>query len=190
MRRISSGRMFGTVLVIAAPWATLLASAQTGDVRIDISSGSGKRIPILCESFQGGGDRTARESSVIADTVLANDLANSGVFDVTRSWIGVAAGTEQAVVGGKWIVNGNQLRLEGEVHDLPARRAIFSKEYRGSLPERRRLAHRRSGRGGHAVPPGRCPAPDDPHRVLRAGRPQQGIVRDGLGRSGPAAAHP
>src|SRR5439155_10645288 len=142
MRRISSGRMFGTVLVIAAPWATLLASAQTGDVRIDISSGSGKRIPILCESFQGGGDRTARESSVIADTVLANDLANSGVFDVTRSWIGVAAGTEQAVVGGKWIVNGNQLRLEGEVHDLPARRAIFSKEYRGSLPERRRLAHR------------------------------------------------
>src|SRR5207244_2544923 len=90
------------------------------DRRIEEGSGSGKRIPILCESFQGGGDRTARESSVIADTVLANDLANSGVFDVTRSWIGVAAGTEQAVVGGKWIVNGNQLRLEGEVHDLPA----------------------------------------------------------------------
>ena len=141
MRRSLGSRTLRAVLLIAAPLAALVARAQTGDVRIDISSGGGKRIAILCESMQTEGDRGARETSVIADTVLASDLANSGVFDVTRSWAGAPSGAEQAVVGGKWTVNGNQLVIDGEVHDLPARRLIFSKQYRGTLRERRRLVH-------------------------------------------------
>jgi len=73
--------------------------------------------------------------------VLAHGLGTSGVFDVTRGWTGPPLGTEQAVVGGTWTVNGNQVRLNGEVHDLPGRRAIFSKEYRGTLQEQRHLVH-------------------------------------------------
>jgi len=129
------------LLAVLAMVVGALARAQTRDVIIDITTGAGKRIPILCESFQTGGDRTARETSVIADTVLANDLQRSAVFEVTRSWIGTPSGEMQAVVGGKWIVNGNTVRLQGEVRDLPARRAIFSKEYKGTLRQRRQIVH-------------------------------------------------
>ena len=133
-------RLLAAVL-LAVTMGVALARAQTGDVSIDLTTGRGKRIPILCESFQSGGDRTARESSVIADTVLANDLERSAVFEVARSWTGTAGSEMQAVVGGKWLVNGNTVRLQGEVRDLPARRAIYSKEYKGTLRQRRQLIH-------------------------------------------------
>lgn len=133
-------RIFAALLLVATI-SGALALAQTGDVSIDLSTGRGKRIQILCEQFQAGGDRMARESSVIADTVLANDLQRSAVFEVTRSWTATPAGEMQAVVGGKWIVNGNMVRLQGEVRDLPARRAIYSKEYKGTLRQRRQLVH-------------------------------------------------
>ncbi len=128
-------------LLLGMPGGARIAGAQTGDVRIDISSGAGKRIPLLVESLQTGGDATARPTSVIADTVLANDLACAGVFDVSRAWTDTPPAELQAVVGGKWTVNGNQVRLEGEVHDLPARRSIFSHEYKGTLRDQRRLVH-------------------------------------------------
>ncbi len=133
-------RVLAAVL-LAVTMGVALARAQTGDVSIDLTTGRGKRIPILCESFQSGGDRTARESSVIADTVLASDLERSAVFEVTRSWTGTAGSEMQAVVSGKWLVNGNTVRLQGEVRDLPARRAIYSKEYKGTLRQRRQLIH-------------------------------------------------
>src|SRR5207237_10145666 len=123
MRRAPGSWAGLLALAAVALGGVLLAHAQSGDVRIDISSG-GHRIPIRCESFQTAGDRTARESSVIADTVLAHDLENAGVFDVTRGWTGTPPGAVQAVVGGTWSVTGNQLRLQGEVHDMPLRRPI------------------------------------------------------------------
>ena len=125
----------------------LLASApqafpQTGDVRIDISSGQGRRIRVLCESMSAGGDRTARVSSVQADEVLAADLENSGVFLVTRSWTsGERPPDIQATVSGKWTMTGNQIRLRGEVRDVPARRAILVDEYRGSVSNWRSVVH-------------------------------------------------
>ncbi len=119
-----------------------LAGAQSGDVRIDIQTGSGRRIPVLCEPMKPAGDRNAGETSIQADEVLASDLEYSAVFDVTRSWItGTPMGEVQAVVSGTWTVRGNQIRLLGEIRDLPARRAIFSREYRGSLSERRKIVH-------------------------------------------------
>jgi TolB protein len=119
-----------------------VAAAQSGDVRIDIQTGSGRRIPILCEPMRPAGDRNASETSIPADVVLADDLEYSAVFAVTRSWVtGIAVGDAQAVVSGTWTVRGNQIRLLGEVRDLPARAAIFSREYKGSLTERRKLVH-------------------------------------------------
>lgn len=118
------------------------ASAQSRDVRIDITQGSGRRIRVLCESLTPAGDRNARVTSIQADEVLANDLQNSAVFDVSRSWAAGDPGSEvQAVIGGKWTVTGNQARLAGEVRDVPARRPIFLKEYRGDVREWRSLAH-------------------------------------------------
>jgi TolB protein len=112
------------------------------DVRIDIS-GAGRRIKLHVESLAADGDRNARSWSVQADEVLARDLEWSGAFTVTRSWaVGGAAGEAQAVVGGKLTVQGNQVRLQGEVKDLPARRPILSKDYRGPLKDWRRLVHR------------------------------------------------
>jgi len=129
---------FTAIAVLAAG----AAMAQTGDVRIDISSGAGHRIPIVCESLKPAGDRSAGETSVTADATLADDLQYSAVFDVTRSWTGVAPPPEvQAVVSGTWTVSGNQVRLAGEVRDLPARRPIFSRVYQGTLQQRRSLAH-------------------------------------------------
>lgn len=126
------------LLGLTATWVF----AQSRDVRIDITQGGG-RIRVHCESLQPGGDRNARVTSVQADEVLANDLANSAVFDVSRAWAADDPTSEsQAVIGGKWTVTGNQIRLSGEVRDVPARRPIFVKEYRGEAREWRSLAHR------------------------------------------------
>jgi TolB protein len=129
--------------------AALLALAITpangqgpSEVRIDITSG-GRRIRIHCESLVPAGDRSARASSVQADEVLANDLANSAVFNVTRSWVpGQQPFDIQAVVGGKWAASGDQVRLTGEVRDVPARRPILVREYRGPIADWRALVHR------------------------------------------------
>jgi TolB protein len=119
-----------------------LAVAQDRDVIIDTQKGGARRIRIHCESFAPEGDRNARETSVQADEVLAHDLDWSAVFDVSRSWSGNnPAGEPTAVVSGKWRVTGSQIRLAGEVRDLPARRPILVKEYRGNAKDWRRLAH-------------------------------------------------
>lgn len=118
------------------------AAAQTGDVRIDISSAGGHRIPILCEALKPAGDRNAGETSVTADATLADDLQFSAVFEVTRSWTGATPPADaQAVVSGTWTVSGNVVTLAGDVRDLPGRRPIFSKQYRGTVQQRRSLAH-------------------------------------------------
>jgi len=136
--------MVRSILLIAVVLFGLApeASAQTGDVRIDITAGQGRRIRLLCESLSAAGNRDARSSSVQADEVLANDLENSAVFMVTRTW---ASGDQprdvQAIVSGKWTVTGNQVRLRGEVRDVPARRPILVNEYRGSLASWRSVVH-------------------------------------------------
>jgi TolB protein len=119
------------------------AVAQTpSDVRIDIKSGVGQRIRIHCEALQPSGDRSAGTWSVQADEVLAHDLDWSAVFTVSRAWAGGSQPADvQAVVGGKLIVTGNQVRLSGEVSDFPARRPILVKEYRGALRDWRSLMH-------------------------------------------------
>jgi TolB protein len=119
-----------------------LVLAQPRDVRIDISSGQGRRIRLLCESLAAEGDRNARGTSVQADEVLATDLDYSAVFSVSRSWDGRDQALDvQAVVMGKWSVTGNQVRLHGEVRDVPARRPILVKDYRGALKDWRSLVH-------------------------------------------------
>ena len=129
-----------SLLVLAAG----TAAAQTPtDVKIDITSGQGRRIRVHCESLQPAGDRNAGTWSVQADEVLAHDLDWSAVFTVSRSWV---AGQEpfdvQAMIGGKLSVNGSQVRLTGEVRDFPARRAILVREYRGPLRDWRAVVHR------------------------------------------------
>jgi TolB protein len=117
------------------------SAAQDRDVIIDIKGG-GRRIRLHCESLSPEGDRDARQTSVQADEVLANDLDWSAVFDVNRAWVANAApGDAQAVVSGKWRVNGTQVRLTGELKDLPDRRPILVREYRGAIKDWRRIVH-------------------------------------------------
>jgi TolB protein len=130
------------LLAMTALAALTARGVGAGDVRIDISSG-GRRIRVHCESLEPGGDRSARAQSVSADEVLANDLETSAVFTVTRAWVqGQQPFDIQATVGGKWSASGNQLRLTGEVRDVPARRPILVREYRGPLADWRALVHR------------------------------------------------
>jgi TolB protein len=130
----------GALLALAAG----TAAAQTPtDVRIDITSGQGRRIRVHCEGLQPAGDRNAGTWSVQADEVLAHDLEWSAVFTVSRAWV---AGQEpfdvQATIGGKLTVNGSQVRLTGEVRDVPARRPILVREYRGPVRDWRSVVHR------------------------------------------------
>ena len=88
-----------TAFPTARRWSLLarpgrrLAHAQTGDVRIDISSGQGRRIRVLCESLGRGGDRNARASSVQADEVLAaRSRALRRVHGEPLVGVGAAAG--------------------------------------------------------------------------------------------------
>ncbi len=118
------------------------AWAQPSEVRIDVRSDAVRRIRVHCESMTPQGDRQARAWSVQADEVLAADLEQSAVFAVTRAWTGAEQAFDvQAVIGGKWEVRGDRVRLTGEVRDLPARRPILIKEYRGSLKSWRSLVH-------------------------------------------------
>ena len=137
MRRLASGLVL-VLLVLATP-----APAQApGEVRIDIS-GAGRRIRLLVEPMSGLGNQLTLAPSRGADEVLAHDLEGSGVVAVGRAWTAGQPGFEaQAVVGGRWTVQGNQVRLQGEVKDLPARRSILSKEYRGAVRDWRSVVHR------------------------------------------------
>ncbi|OGF09200.1 MAG: hypothetical protein A2W00_12435 [Candidatus Eisenbacteria bacterium RBG_16_71_46] len=128
-------------LAILGAWATC-APAQTRDVRIDIRSGLGRRIPVRCEPLQPAGDREARNWSVQADEVLADDLDHSAVFSVNRSWQPLTGSPDvQAVVRGKWTLRGSEVRFSGEVRDVPGLRPILVREYRGPLREWRDLVH-------------------------------------------------
>lgn len=120
-----------------------LASAQPAEVRIDVQSGAGQRLPIRCESFAPSGDRNARVTSVEADEVLASDLERSPVFRVQRAWNERAsAGLQpQFVTSGKWQLQGGTVRLTGELRELPGRQTVLVREYRGRLAEWRQLVH-------------------------------------------------
>ena len=55
---------------------------------------------------------------------------------MTRSWVpGQQPFDIQATVGGQWSVSGSQVKLTGEVRDVPARRPILVREYRGPQSE-------------------------------------------------------
>jgi TolB protein len=129
-----------TLSVLSLLFLAPLLQAQD-EVIIKGRKGAG-RVRIHCESLAPEGDRNARETSVQADEVLANDLNYSAVFEASRSWSTTNPGGEpQAVVSGKWRVSGSQIKFTGEVRDVPARRPILVKEYRGSVKEWRRLVH-------------------------------------------------
>ncbi len=132
------------VLVLACTMLAASASAQPpSEVRLDITSGQGRRIRVQCEPLAAGGDRSAGATGVQADETLASDLERSAVFTVARTWApGQEAFDVQAVVGGKWTVTGSTVRFAGEVRDVPARRPILLKEYRGPLSDWRTLVHR------------------------------------------------
>ncbi len=128
--------------LLAATAATVATAQPPSDVRIDIRSAEGRRIRVQCEPLVPAGDRSAGITSVQADETLAADLDHSAVFTVARTWApGQEAFDVQAVVGGRWTVNGSTVRLAGEVRDVPARRPILVKEYRGPLSDWRRLVH-------------------------------------------------
>lgn len=117
------------------------AGAQGADVRIDVKSGAIARLPLLAEELQGtpAGPASAHDASEL----LVTDLHNSAVFAVTKAWApSSGAANHQFVVGGRWTVTGNQVRLNGELKDYPGRRPILAQEYRGTIGEWRRLVHR------------------------------------------------
>jgi TolB protein len=133
---------FARLGFVALSLLSIVTLARGDDVRIDISTGQGRRIRVHCEALQSQGGRNTGVSSAEADEVLANDLDNSAVFTVSRSWSqGEQPFDVQAFVGGKWQVSGNQVHLTGQVLDFPARRPILVREYRGPVQSWRSLVH-------------------------------------------------
>jgi TolB protein len=127
------------ILALLALAAT--AHAQTREVRIDIAGG-GRRLQVHCEALAAGRLPAGAPAAHAADEVLAADLEQSGVFLVSRAWAGQTPFDVQAVVGGKWKVDGGTVTLEGEVRDVPARRPILVRTYRGPPADWRSLVHR------------------------------------------------
>ena len=135
-------RALPAVLLLSALSLAPALGQGPNEVRIDISSG-GQRIRVHCEALEPAGDRAGRAMSVTADEVLANDLETSAVFTITRAWVpGQQPFDIQATVGGQWAVSGSQVKLAGELRDVPARRPILVREYRGPLADWRSLVHR------------------------------------------------
>ena len=131
-------RLAGIACLIALP---ARVNAQGGEVRIDVKSGAIARLPLRCEAFQGPGGAAAPSRD--ADAVLSADLQASAVFAVSRAWAPAASEPEpQFVTSGRWIVEGTQAKLAGELRDYPGRRAILVRDYAGPVSEWRRLLHR------------------------------------------------
>jgi TolB protein len=132
-------KALATAILLALP-ALALGQSPT-DVTIKTTKG-GLRTRIHCEWLEPKGDKAAHTMSVTAEEVLANDLENSAVFTLTRAWVpGQQPFDIQATVGGTWAVSGNTVKLTGEVRDVPARRPLLVREYRGSTAEWRSLVH-------------------------------------------------
>ena len=103
-----SRRALRAMLLLVALAGPVGAQTPT-DVRIDISSGEGRRIRVHCEALQSAGDRNASSWAAQADEVLAHDLDWSAVFTVSRAWIAGQQPVEvQAVVGGRLAVSGER----------------------------------------------------------------------------------
>jgi TolB protein len=131
------------VALVVSAIAGMPGRAATDDVRIDISTGQGRRIRVHCEALASPGRRVSEASSVDADEVLANDLDHSAVFTVSRAWKdGEQPFDVEAFIGGKWEVAGGQVRLTGQVLDFPARRPILVRDYKGPVAGWRSLVHR------------------------------------------------
>jgi TolB protein len=136
-RPLVSAFVLPALLAIAAT-----ASAQGGDVRLDVRSGLAMRMPLRVLAFTGAGDRDLAGSAQAASEVLAADLQNSASFTVIRSWDAMSAGADpQAEIGATWTVTGSQVKLSGEVHDWPGRKPILAREYQGSVTRWRALVH-------------------------------------------------
>jgi TolB protein len=112
----------------------------TRDVRIDITKPGG-RIRIHCDALTSPDRTPAQPLPAEAGEVLANDLDQSAVFAVSRGWAAQDPADAQAVVAGVWQVSGRKVRLSGEVRDLPGRRPILVRQYRGTLDNWRALVH-------------------------------------------------
>jgi len=110
------------------------------EVSIDVQKAGG-RIRIHCEALVAPEAGSDMPSAPQASDLLAGDLDRSAVFAVSRAWAGEDPGEAQAVVGGQWSVSGKRVKLAGEVRDLPGRRPILVREYRGSLDDWRSLVH-------------------------------------------------
>ena len=143
MRARSMRLPFAAIVGLAlANWCVASLAQTPGDVRIDITSGLAPKLPIRLENWSTAGERNAQAMGAEAQDVLAHDLETSAVFAVTRAWQpAVGEATPQALVGGKWSVRGDQVRLDGTVADFPGRRPILEKSYRGTLGEWRHLVH-------------------------------------------------
>ena len=129
------------------PLAILLAALALGaappgsrEVSIELQKTPG-RIRIHCEAFAAPEGGTDAPTAAQAADLVAGDLDRSAVFAVSKAWAGEDPGDAQAVVGGQWSVSGRKIKLAGEVRDLPGRRPILVREYRGTVDEWRSLAH-------------------------------------------------
>jgi len=132
-----SASLLVLALLLAAPPARAQGSR---DVTIDITKQAG-RIHIHCDALTTPDRSPGEPTPDQAGAVLANDLEQSAVFAVSRAWAAQDPGEAQAVVGGVWKVSGRKVTLAGEVRDLPGRRPILSRQYRGTLDNWRTLAH-------------------------------------------------
>ena len=134
--RVTAGVLLALVLGISPVFGQ-----SPSEVTIRGQKG-GIRTRVHCERLNPTGDKAARAMTVTAEEVLATDLETSAVFSVTREWVpGQQPFDITATVGGQWSVSGNQVKLTGEVRDVPARRPILVREYRGSQSEWRGLIH-------------------------------------------------
>jgi len=132
-----SASRLALALLLAAPAALAQGSR---DVTIDITKQAG-RIRIHCDALTTPDRSPSEPTPDQASAVLANDLDQSAVFAVSRAWAAQNPGEAQAVVGGVWKVSGRKVTLAGEVRDLPGRRPILSRQYRGTLDNWRTLVH-------------------------------------------------
>lgn len=136
-------RIVASLLIVLFVSILAPSRGRGDDVRIDIKSGQPHRIRVHCEALASPGRRVPEVSGVDADEVLAGDLDRSAVFTVSRSWVaGEQPFDVQAFIGGKWSVSGGQVRLTGQVLDVPARRPILMRDYLGPVQNWRALVHR------------------------------------------------
>jgi TolB protein len=139
--------------VLAILWTVSAGSPQDQEVRLEITTSEVRMIRLYMAAFTSPSGGRAATSARQFEDVVTSDLAFSGLFDMKRirpdevsailaTLKGQGGLTEQYLVEGRTLAEGDKLIFEGRLFDAGSSKEVLSKRYKFGEGALRAAAHR------------------------------------------------